>query len=184
MRVLIGCEVTGTVREAFASLGHDAWSCDILPSEIEGKHIQDDILTVIGRGHWDLLIAHPPCTDLAVSGARWFERKGNRPELALELVRQLILAPIKRIAIENPISIISSRLRKPDQIIQPWEFGHGESKATCLWLKNLPKLRPTNVVEACVPIVHRMAPSVTRAADRAKTYPGIATAMATQWGVL
>jgi len=184
MRVLVGCEVTGTVREAFARLGHDAWSCDILPSEIEGNHVEDDILNIVGRGHWDLLIAHPPCTDLAVSGARWFEKKGTRPELALELVRQLMAAPIRRIAIENPVSIISSRIRKPDQIIQPWEFGHGESKATCLWLKNLPRLHPTNVVEACVPVVHMMPPSATRAAERARTYQGIADAMAAQWGRL
>lgn len=184
MRVLIGCEVTGTVRNAFAKLGHDAWSCDLLPSETAGNHTEDDVLNVIGRGHWDLLIAHPPCTDLAVSGARWFEGKGDRPEAALEFVRQLMQAPIRRIAIENPVSIISSRIRKPDQIIQPWEFGHGESKATCLWLKNLPKLQPTSVVEACVPVIIQMSPSATRAAERAKTYPGIAAAMATQWGKL
>ena len=184
MRVLVGCEVTGTVREAFARLGHDAWSCDLQPSEIPGNHVQDDVLNVIVRGHWDLLIAHPPCTDLAVSGAAWFARKADRPEIALQFVRELMGAPIHRIAIENPVSIISSRIKKPTQIIQPWEFGHGVSKATCLWLKNLPKLQATNLVEACAPVVIQMSPSPTRAAERARTYQGIADAMAAQWGRL
>lgn len=139
MRVLVACEFSGVVREAFRWLGHDAWSCDILPAEDGGEHIETDVLKVLDRG-WDLMIAHPPCTHLAVSGARWFAEKRAEQEAALDFVRQLLAAPIPRIALENPISIISSRIRKPDQIIQPWQFGHGEVKATCLWLKNLPKL--------------------------------------------
>ena len=146
MRVLVACEFSGTVREAFAARGHDAWSCDILPTDVHGKHLQCDVAEVLDDG-WDMLIAHPPCTHLAVSGARWFGEKVEEQADALNFVRLLMAAPIPRIAIENPVSIISSRIRKCDQVIQPWQFGHGEMKTTCLWLKNLPRLRPTDVVE-------------------------------------
>lgn len=147
MRVLVACEFSGVVREAFRELGHDSWSCDLLPSEIDGQHIQGDVSQVLDHG-WDLMIAHPPCTHLAVSGARYFAQKQEQQKEALAFVRLLMNAPIERIAVENPISIISSRIRKPDQIIQPWQFGHEESKSTCLWLKNLPKLIPTNIKSA------------------------------------
>ena len=139
MRVLVGCEFSGIVRDAFIARGHDAWSCDLLPTEIQGPHIQGNLLDVLGNG-WDLAIFHPPCTHLAVSGARWFKDKQNEQESALDFVRRLMDCKIKKWALENPISIISSRIRKQDQIIQPWMFGHGETKATCLWLRNLPKL--------------------------------------------
>jgi len=145
MKVLVACEFSGIVREAFKAKGHDAWSCDLLPTEIPGQHIQGDVLDVL-TWDWDLMIAHPPCTHLAVSGARWFKDKPKEQKHALWFVEQLFNAPIFKIAIENPISIISSRIRKPDQIIQPWQFGHGETKATCLWLKGLPKLVPTDIV--------------------------------------
>jgi site-specific DNA-cytosine methylase len=146
MKILIACEYSGTVREAFSKLGHDAWSCDILETEIPGNHLQCDVREIIVDG-WDLMIAHPPCTHLAVSGARWFKDKKLEQVEALEFVRLLLNASIERIALENPISIISSHIRKPDQIIQPWQYGHGETKATCLWLQNLPKMQPTNIVE-------------------------------------
>ena len=181
MKVLIGCEFSGEVREAFRRRGHDAWSCDLEPSEVPGQHIQSDVLGVINDG-WDLAIFHPPCTHLAVSGARWFKEKQVEQAEALEFVRTLLDAPIPRIALENPISIISSRIRKPDQIIQPWQFGHGETKATCLWLKNLPKLEPTCVVEGREARVHRMPPGPNRARERSRTFRGIAEAMAEQWG--
>lgn len=181
MKVLVGCENSGTVREAFARRGHDAWSCDLLPSDMPGNHIQGDLLEVLDQG-WDLAIMHPPCTDLAVSGARWFKNKLESQAKALEFVRRLMDAPIDRIAIENPISIISSRIRKPDQIIQPWMFGHGETKATCLWLKNLPKLKPTQLVSGRVQRVHNLPPGPDRWKIRSKTYWGIAEAMAEQWG--
>ena len=145
MKVLVACEFSGIVREAFKAKGHDAWSCDLLPTEIPGNHIQGDVLNVLNDG-WDLMIGHPPCTHLAVSGARWFREKKQEQAEALDFVRTLLDAPIERIALENPVSIISSRIRKPDQIIQPWQFGHGETKATCLWLKGLPGLIPTDVV--------------------------------------
>lgn len=180
MRVLIACEYSGIVRDAFAALGHDAWSCDLLPTERPGNHINGDVLQHLHR-NWDLMIAHPPCTHLAVSGARWFKDKQSEQANALDFVRHLMDAPIPRIAIENPISIISSRIRKPDQIIQPWQFGHGETKATCLWLKNLPKLVPTNIVEGREARVHKMPPSPDRWKERSRTYTGIATAMAIQW---
>lgn len=144
MRVLVACEFSGIVREAFRKLGHAAWSADLLPSEQDGPHIQDDVLKHLEG--WDLLIAHPPCTHLAVSGARWFKEKQKEQAAALEFVRCLLNAPCAHIALENPVSIISSRIRKPDQIIQPWMFGHPESKTTCLWLKGLPKLEPTDIV--------------------------------------
>ncbi len=181
MKVLIACEFSGTVRRAFRALGHDAWSCDLLPAEDGGEHFHQDVLSVIDMG-WDLMIAHPPCTHLAVSGARWFKDKLLEQAEALDFVRTLMDAPIPRIAIENPISIISSRIRKPDQIIQPWWFGHGEVKATCLWLKNLPHLRPTNVVQGRVPRVHYASPGPNRWKERSRTLPGIAEAMALQWG--
>lgn len=186
MRVLVACEFSGVVRRAFAALGHDAWSCDLLPAEDDSKkHLVGDVRW---RWHlndgWDLMIAHPPCTHLAVSGARHFAAKqasGVQQE-ALEFVQTLLDAPIPKIALENPISIISSRIRKPDQIIQPWQFGHGEVKATCLWLKNLPKLVPTNIVDGRHARVHLMPPSPDRWKERSRTMTGIAEAMATQWG--
>jgi len=181
MKVLIACEFSAIVREAFAKRGHDAWSCDLLPTEISGQHIQGDVGFILDED-WDLIIAHPPCTHLAVSGARWFEKKRIEQELALEFVRHILSAPAYKIAVENPISIISSRIRKPDQIIQPWMFGHGETKATCLWLKNLPKLIPTNIVEGREQRIHNIPPSPDRWKERSRTYPGIAEAMAEQWG--
>jgi hypothetical protein len=158
-------------------------SCDLLPTEVAGPHYQGDVFDIINDG-WDLMIAHPPCTDLAVSGARHFAEKiaDGRQGRALDFVRSLMAAPIPRKAIENPISIISSRIRKPDQIIQPWQFGHGETKATCLWLEGLPKLLPTDVVAGREARVHRMAPSPDRWKERSRTYEGIAAAMANQWG--
>lgn len=185
MHVLVACEYSGTVRDAFIRAGHDAISCDLLPSEKYGPHHQGDVIELLHSG-WDLMIAHPPCTHLAVSGARHFASKqasGVQKE-ALEFVRLLMNAPIQRICIENPISIISSKIRKPDQIIQPWQFGHGETKATCLWLKNLPKLTPTNIVEGREARIHKMPPSPDRWKERSRTYQGIADAMASQWGML
>lgn len=181
MKVLVACEYSGTVREAFRKKGHDAWSCDLLPTEIVGNHYQGDVLDILNDG-WDLMIAHPPCTHLAVSGARWFKDKRQEQHEALEFVRTLLAAPIPRIALENPISIISSRIRKPDQIIQPWMFGHGETKATCLWLKGLSKLTPTQIVEGREARVHKMSPSPDRWKERSRTYQGIADAFAEQWG--
>lgn len=180
MKVLIACEFSGIVRDSFLSLGCDAVSCDIIPSERPGPHIQDDVLHHIDDG-WDLMIAHPPCTHLAVSGARWFKKKREEQKEALDFVKKLMAAPILKIAIENPISIISSHIRKPDQIIQPWQFGHGETKKTCLWLKNLPLLIPTNVVNGREERIHRMPPSKDRWKNRSRTYLGIAQAMAEQW---
>ncbi len=180
-KVLIACEFSGAVRDAFRAIGHDAWSCDILPTEVEGPHYQCDVRDVIVAG-WDLMIAHPPCTHLAVSGARWFKHKAREQAEALDFVRELMAAPIPRIAIENPVSIISSRIRKADQTIQPWQFGHGEVKATCLWLKNLPKLQPKQIVEGREARVHRMPPGPDRWKERSRTFHGIADAMARQWG--
>jgi len=180
MKVLVACEFSGTVRDAFVRAGHDAMSCDLLPSDTEGKHYQGDVRDILNSG-WDLMIAHPPCTHLAVSGARWFKEKQTEQQEALEFVRVLMDAPIERIAIENPISIISTRIRKPDQIIQPWMFGHGETKATCLWLKNLPKLTPTDIVDGREQRIHKMPPSPDRWKERSKTFQGIANAMADQW---
>jgi site-specific DNA-cytosine methylase len=173
------------VRDAFRAQGHQAWSCDMLDTEADRlHHICGDVRDVLVGGCWDLMIAHPPCTHLAVSGARWFKDKQREQAEALEFVRTLMDAPVPRICIENPISIISSRIRKPDQIIQPWQFGHGETKATCLWLKNLPPLGPTNIVEGREAKVHRMPPGPDRWKERSRTYPGIARAMAAQWGAL
>ena len=183
MRVLVACEFSGIVRDAFRSDGHYAWSCDLLPSESPGLHMQRDIKDLLHL-RWDLMIAHPPCTHLAVSGARWFKDKQKEQEEALEFVRMLLDAPIPRIALENPISVISTKIRKPDQIIQPWQFGHGETKATCLWLKNLPLLVPTNIVDGREARVHKMPPGENRWRERSRTYTGIAKAMAEQWGSL
>ena len=182
-KVLIACEYSGTVRDAFIAMGHKAMSCDLLPTDSPGPHYQGDVFDVINDG-WDLMIAHPPCTHLAVSGARHFAAKkasGVQDE-ALAFVQALLDAPIQRIALENPISIISSRIRKPDQIIQPWQFGHGETKATCLWLKNLSPLIPTDIVSGREAKVHKMPPSLLRWKLRSTTYKGIAQAMAQQWG--
>lgn len=180
MRVLVACEFSGAVRDAFTRRGHDAVSCDLLPSETPGQHHQGDVRDILADG-FDLMISHPPCTHLAVSGARWFKDKQVEQAEALEFVRVLLDAPIPRIALENPVSIISSRIRKPDQIIQPWQFGHGETKATCLWLKNLPKLQPTNIVDGRENRVHRMPPGPDRWKERSRTFQGIAQAMAEQW---
>lgn len=184
MRVLVACEFSGVVRDAFTRRGHDAWSCDLLPSETPGKHIQGDALQAMRSRRWDLLIAHPPCTYLAVSGARWFKGRKHEQYLALVFVQALLDAPIKRIALENPISVISTKIRKPDQIIQPWQFGHGETKATCLWLKNLPRLTLTRIVEGREARVHRASPGPDRWKERSRTLTGIAEAMADQWGSL
>lgn len=182
-KVLVACEYSGTVRDAFIAMGHDAMSCDLLPTDAEGPHYQGNVFDVINDG-WDIMIAHPPCTHLAVSGARHFAAKkasGVQDE-ALAFVQALMDAPINQIAIENPISIISSKIRKPDQIIQPWQFGHGETKSTCLWLKNLPNLMPTNIVDGRSDRIHKMPPSPLRWKLRSTTYKGIAKAMAQQWG--
>ena len=181
-RVLVACEFSGIVRDAFISNGHEAMSCDLLPTDRPGTHYQGSVLDVIDDG-WDLMVAHPPCTHLAVSGARWFADKQVEQAEALDFVRLLLDAPIAHIALENPISIISSRIRKPDQIIQPWMFGHGETKATCLWLKSLPKLEATSIVDGREARVHRLPPSADRWKLRSITYAGVADAMADQWGM-
>ena len=192
MRVLIACEYSGAVRDAFVKNGHDAMSCDLLPTDVPGNHYHGDVFDVINDG-WDLMIAHPPCTHLAVSGARWFKDKVEEQKEALEFVQRLMDAPIDKIAIENPISIISSRIRKPDQIIQPWMFGHPEAKATCLWLKGLPTLSATDVLtkpecgywsNQTPSGQNKLGPSKDRWKERSKTYQGIATAMANQWGAV
>lgn len=183
MKVLVACEYSGTVRDAFIARGHEAMSCDLLPTERPGPHYQGPVQNILGDG-WDLMIAHPPCTHLAVSGARWFKHKQAEQAEALAFVRLLLNAPIPRIALENPVSIISSRFRKPDQIIQPWQFGHGETKATCLWLMGLPPLIPTNIVDGREARIHKMSPGPDRWKERSRTYQGIADAMASQWGRL
>lgn len=186
MKVAVICEFSGIVRDAFTELGHDAMSFDLLESETPGKHIQGDVKK-LSMDYWkqfDLAICHPPCTHLAVSGARWFKYKQKEQQEALDFVRWLMDLPIERIAIENPISVISSQIRKPDQIIQPWQFGHGETKATCLWLKNLPLLEPTNIVDGREARIHKMAPGPDRWKERSRTFKGIAEAMAEQWGKL
>lgn len=185
MKVLVACEFSGVVRRAFRDKGHNAWSCDLLAAEDNSKHhLKGDVRDFITCVDWDLMIAHPPCTHLAVSGARWFKDKQTEQAEALEFVRELMAAPIGRIAIENPVSVISSKIRKPDQIIQPWMFGHGETKATCLWLKNLPPLQPTKIVDGREARVHKLPPSQDRWKLRSITYQGIADAMAEQWGNL
>jgi site-specific DNA-cytosine methylase len=164
-------------------MGWDAWSCDLLTSEQPGNHYRGDVRDMLGKG-WDIMVAHPPCTHLAVSGARWFpaKRASGEQQAALDFVRLLLDAPIKHIALENPVGIISSKIRKPDQIIQPWQHGHGETKATCLWLKNLPRLTPSNIVEGREQRIWKLPPSVDRWKERSRTYSGIASAMAAQWG--
>lgn len=192
MKILIACEYSGAVRDAFKNKGHDAVSCDLLPTDKPGPHYQGDVFDIINNG-WDLMIAHPPCTYLAVSGMHWTTRGLRDPKLtedALDFVQKLMDAPIERIAIENPVSVISSRIRKPDQIIQPWWFGHDASKKTCLWLKNLPLLVPTNMLHGDAKTrranqtasgQNKLPPSKDRWKERSKTYRGIAEAMAQQW---
>ena len=209
MKVLVACEFSGIVREAFKKIGHDAWSCDLIPTEIPGKHIQHDVLDVIyqnereinfkGVPHsFDLMIAHPPCTHLAVSGARWFKNKQKEQKDAIDFFMKLINAPIEKICVENPVSIMSTKYRKPDQYIQPWQFGHKRTKKTCLWLKNLPLLKPTKIVEPEYILYGSkknksgvskydklwgpLPPSDDRGKLRSTTFYGIAEAMAKQWG--
>jgi len=183
MKVLVACEYSGVVRDAFIARGHDAMSCDLLPTDSPGPHYQGDVLDVLNYP-WDLMIAHPPCTHLSVSGARHFaaKRMDGRQQAAVSFFMALANAPVPRIAIENPVCIMSNLWRKPDQIIQPWQFGHGETKATCFWLKNLPPLKPTDIVDGRDNRIHRMPPSEDRWKLRSQTYEGIARAMADQWG--
>lgn len=199
MRVLVACEYSGRVRDAFRALGHDAMSCDLLPTDQPGPHYQGDVRDLLQPGRWDLMVCHPPCTYLSVSGMHWTRRGLRDPQLtedALQFVRLLMEAPVPRIALENPVSIISSRVRKPDQTIQPYQFGHDASKATCLWLKNLPKLQPTRFVEPRMVGTlkrwgnqtdsgqNRLSPGADRWKKRSETFEGIAQAMAQQWGGL
>ena len=196
MKVLIACEYSGSVRDAFIKRGYDAISCDLLQTEVPGPHYQGSVLDILDH-NFDLMIAHPPCTHLAVSGARWFKEKQKEQKDALKFVQILLNAPIKHIALENPVSIISSKIRKPDQIVQPWMFGDSFHKTTCLWLKNLPKLEPTNVVDKGEffefqdrktgkkkrqPMWYAYAPRENRGKLRSKTFQGLADAMADQWG--
>jgi len=185
MKVLVACEFSGRVRDAFIKRGHDAVSCDLLPTESPGPHIQGDVLKILDDG-WDLMIAHPPCTRLCNSGVRWLNERNLWADMdeACEFFNALKDAVILKICLENPIPHrwATAQIGKYDQIIQPWQFGHGETKATCLWLKNLPKLNPTNIVDGREHRVWRMPPSDTRKADRSRTYTGIAEAMADQWG--
>jgi hypothetical protein len=182
MRVLVGCEFSGIVRDAFRARGHDAVSCDLLGCERDSSyHMTGDVFRAIKRGPWDMMICFPPCTHVAVSGARWFKHKIAEQRAALEFMRDLLEANIPKIAMENPVGVFSSYWRKPDQIIQPWQFGHGETKATCLWLKNLPLLTPTNIVSGREARIHMMPPGPNRWKDRSRTYQGIADAMAAQW---
>ena len=181
MKVLIACEYSGRVRDAFIAQGHDAISCDLLPTDNPGPHYKGDVTDILNNG-FDLMIAHPPCTHLAVSGSRHFHRKQKEQKEALDFVRLLMDAPIDRWCIENPVSVISSAIRPSDQIIQPWEHGHGEVKSTCFWLKNLPKLKPSNCVEGREPKVHMMPPGPDRWKLRSTTYEGVALAMGQQWG--
>ena len=184
LKVLVACEFSGRVRSAFALRGHEAWSCDLLPCEQGPEHhYQGDVRDLLGNG-WDLMIAHPPCTHLAVSGARWFHMKQQEQKNAIEFFMTLANAPIPKKALENPISIMSRHYRKPDQIIQPWMFGHGETKATCLWLTGLPKLQPTSIVPGREARIHKMPPGPDRWKERSRTFQGIADAMAEQWGGL
>ena len=196
MKVLVACEYSGRVRDAFTRLGHDAMSCDILETESPGNHYKGDVRDVLGGG-WDMMVAHPPCTYLTVSANKWYKDQPERKsgalvgqdrrdarEEAIFFFMLLMTSNISKIAIENPIGVLSSRYRKPDQVIQPWQFGHGETKATCLWLKNLPKLESTNVVNGREQRLHLLPPSIDRAKIRSKTYQGIADAMAQQWGRL
>lgn len=183
MKILIACEYSGVVRDAFIKLGHDAISCDLLPTDAHGPHYQGDVRDLLDYP-FDLMIAHPPCTHLSVSGARHFAEKriDGRQQAAVSFFMMLAKSDIPMIAIENPVCIMSSLYRKPDQVIQPWQFGHGETKATCLWLKGLPLLQPTNIVEGREARVHKMSPGPDRWKERSKTYQGIADAFANQWG--
>jgi len=191
MRVLVACKFSGVVRDAFTAAGHYAVSCDLLPSDSPGRHFQGDVGSLL-NDQWDLMIAHPPCTFLTVAANKWMkpeyaERFPNRArdrELAVEFFMTLYEAPIKRVAVENPIGIMSSRFRKPDQIAHPWMFGHGETKATCLWLRNLPPLFPTDIVQGREQRLHRLPPSKDRWKLRSTTFAGVAAAMAEQWGTL
>jgi site-specific DNA-cytosine methylase len=191
MKVLIACEYSGIVRDAFLLKGHDAWSYDFLPTDSKGPHIQGDVLQILDKG-WDLMIAHPPCTHLATSGARWFKNKEKEQKEALDFVRLLLNAPIEKIALENPISIISTKIRQPDQIVHPWMFGHEISKSTCLWLKNLSFLMPTEIVGKgkkhitksgkSIPEWYNLPETKDRWKKRSKTFENFAKAMADQWG--
>jgi hypothetical protein len=199
VKILVACEYSGRVRDAFRAAGHDAWSCDLLPCDADpAYHIQGDVVPLLGQG-WDLMVAHPPCTYLCSSGLHWNKRVEGRQaktEAALDFVRTLLSCPIPRVAIENPVGCISTRIRKPDQTIQPWQFGHDASKATCLWLKGLPLLRPTAIISPRMVAgrprwanqtdsgQNRLGPSADRWKIRSETYSGIATAMAQQWGTL
>jgi len=195
MRVLVACEYSGAVRDAFRRRGHDAVSCDLLPTDAPGPHHVGPVQDILGDG-WDLLVAFPPCTDLAASGARWFpaKRADGRQDRALDFVRLLLDCPIPRVAVENPVGVISSAIRKPDQIIQPYEHGHEATKTTCLWLRGLPLLVPTQVVGKgsrhvtksgrSLPSWYNLPPSADRWKVRSQTFPGIAEAMAAQWGDL
>lgn len=194
MRVLIACEFSGIVRDAFDARGHLAVSCDLLPSEKSGIHYQGDVRDILDWG-WDLMIAHPPCTYLAASGARWFKDRMPQQKEALDFIRLLLNAPISKIALENPVGIISTKIQKPNQIIQPWMFGHEASKRTCLWLKGLPLLVPVKVVGVGEMTIHKSGkktpkwyadtyhlPTKERRMERSRTFQGIADAMAEQWG--
>lgn len=181
MRVLVACEFSGIVRDEFIARGHDAWSCDLLPTERPGPHIQADVFTAL-KQQWDLMIAFPPCTHLAVSGARWFKNKIQEQSAAIAFVGSLMAADVARIAIENPIGVLSTHIRKPDQIVQPFMFGDPYMKTTCFWLKNLPKLEPTNIVEGREQKCWKEPPSPERWKNRSRTYPGLARAIAAQWG--
>jgi len=190
MRVLVACEFSGVVRDAFRHKGHDAWSCDLLPCESgwfpSDYHLQGDIVEMVETPgwarQWDLMIAHPPCRYLAISGARWWETKQVEQRKAIYFFLTLKDARIPQICIENPVGIMSTVWRKPDQYIQPWQFGHGETKKTSLWLKNLPLLKPTKIVKGREARIHRMPPSKSRGKLRSISYQGVADAMAEQWG--
>ncbi len=187
LRVLVACEFSGIVRDAFKARGHDAWSCDLLPTEREGQHIQGNVLEILADG-WDLMIAHPPCTYLCNSGVRWLKSQPDRWDKMIKAAvffRRLLLCDIPSIAIENPIMhkyAVKIIGRRQNQIIQPWQFGHGETKATCLWLTNVPKLNPTRLVTGREARIHKMPPNKDRGKDRSRTFQGIADAMAAQWG--
>ena len=181
MRVLVACEFSGVVRDAFIKKGHDAWSCDIIDTDVPGPHYKMSVLYHLNDS-WDLMIAHPPCQYLAASGARWWKDNWHHQLKAFSFFMELVNAPISKICIENPVGYISTAWRKPDQYIQPWQFGHGETKKTGLWLKNLPLLQPTNIVSGREARIHNMGPSKDRSKLRSITYQGIADAMAEQWG--
>jgi site-specific DNA-cytosine methylase len=184
LKILVACEYSGAVRDSFIALGQDAMSCDLLPTETPGPHYQGDVRDIL-NDEWDMVVAFPPCTDICVSGAKHFaaKRADGRQQAGIDFFMLFANCSAQMVAIENPIGIMSSHWRKPDQIIQPWQFGHGETKATCLWLKGLPKLQPTNIVNGREARIHRMPPSPTRWKERSRTYTGIAQAMATQWSL-